>query len=63
MLDNPFGRHSRRRSVVLSMAAGLLTLGSLATGIARAQAGATDFPNHLVRIVPFGAGGGPIDGI
>ncbi|MDB5820300.1 MAG: tripartite tricarboxylate transporter substrate binding protein, partial [Rhizobacter sp.] len=61
MLDINFRKVSRRRSVMLSLAASLLPIG-MATPAA-AQATAADFPNHLVRIVPFGAGGGPIDGI
>ncbi|MDB6001082.1 MAG: Tripartite-type tricarboxylate transporter, receptor component TctC [Rhizobacter sp.] len=43
-----------------------MTLATLALlgGMAMASAAhAQEFPSHLLRIVPFGAGGGPIDGI
>ena len=66
MLDILFGSACRRRSALLPLAAAALALASLSPIAAHAQAAtaaATDFPNHLVRIVPFGAGGGPIDGI
>ncbi len=45
-----------RRDFSAAASAGLMWV---ATGPARAQA--PTFPNRVVRIVPFGAGGGPID--
>ncbi|HSH90531.1 MAG TPA: tripartite tricarboxylate transporter substrate binding protein [Ramlibacter sp.] len=48
-------QHDRRRFTA-GMGAGLF---GLATGVAFAQPAA--FPNKVIRIVPFGTGGGPID--
>ncbi len=45
-----------RRSFVAALAA-------LSAGAARAQTAGAGFPNRLVRLVPFGSAGGPIDSL
>jgi tripartite-type tricarboxylate transporter receptor subunit TctC len=53
------GLHVRRRALVALGAAAL----ALPEGTAWAQANANAFPSRVIRIVPFGTAGGPIDAI
>lgn len=53
------GLHVRRRALVALGAAAL----ALPGGTAWAQANANAFPSRVIRIVPFGTAGGPIDAI
>lgn len=56
--NSPDGLHVRRRTMVVAMGAALAVPGAAAW----AQA-APAFPARVVRIVPFGTAGGPIDAI
>jgi tripartite-type tricarboxylate transporter receptor subunit TctC len=53
--------HKNRRKIIVAMSLGLPTINSLAQS--NPSSGNPTFPSKLIRIVPFGTAGGPIDAI